>query len=168
MYGGKDKISQPDSEAPTLIIELLQLLCSWHFGIPFGVNTFLRGERWILWLADLEHSQKRFQCCMIFISALGAPKDAENALPIQVDYDGYDAQVFRLPGPSRAQRCSTFRWEAWECTASGATLLCVLDTSDIWRNTRRIDLHMLTKSFVYTWSSWLFVWCFASKIACGI
>ncbi|OXB64651.1 hypothetical protein ASZ78_008727 [Callipepla squamata] len=41
--------------------------------------------------------------------ALGAPKDAENALPIQVDYDGYDAQVFRLPGPSRAQRCTTFR-----------------------------------------------------------
>lgn len=44
-----------------------------------------------------------------FFSALGAPKDAENALPIQVDYDGYDAQVFRLPGPSRAQRCTTFR-----------------------------------------------------------
>uniref|UniRef100_A0A8B9CAL6 GATOR1 complex protein DEPDC5 n=1 Tax=Anser brachyrhynchus TaxID=132585 RepID=A0A8B9CAL6_9AVES len=42
-------------------------------------------------------------------SSLGAPKDAENALPIQVDYDGYDAQVFRLPGPSRAQRCTTFR-----------------------------------------------------------
>uniref|UniRef100_A0A8C0VLX4 GATOR1 complex protein DEPDC5 n=1 Tax=Cyanistes caeruleus TaxID=156563 RepID=A0A8C0VLX4_CYACU len=41
-------------------------------------------------------------------ASLGAPKDAENALPIQVDYDGYDAQVFRLPGPSRAQRCSTF------------------------------------------------------------
>uniref|UniRef100_A0A8C3G0I3 GATOR1 complex protein DEPDC5 n=1 Tax=Chrysemys picta bellii TaxID=8478 RepID=A0A8C3G0I3_CHRPI len=41
--------------------------------------------------------------------SLGAPKDAENALPIQVDYDGYDAQVFRLPGPSRAQRCTTFR-----------------------------------------------------------
>uniref|UniRef100_A0A8C3T734 GATOR1 complex protein DEPDC5 n=1 Tax=Chelydra serpentina TaxID=8475 RepID=A0A8C3T734_CHESE len=40
--------------------------------------------------------------------SLGAPKDAENALPIQVDYDGYDAQVFRLPGPSRAQRCTTF------------------------------------------------------------
>uniref|UniRef100_A0A8C5UFK2 GATOR1 complex protein DEPDC5 n=1 Tax=Malurus cyaneus samueli TaxID=2593467 RepID=A0A8C5UFK2_9PASS len=37
-------------------------------------------------------------------ASLGAPKDAENALPIQVDYDGYDAQVFRLPGPSRAQR----------------------------------------------------------------
>uniref|UniRef100_A0A8C0VRD1 GATOR1 complex protein DEPDC5 n=1 Tax=Cyanistes caeruleus TaxID=156563 RepID=A0A8C0VRD1_CYACU len=52
--------------------------------------------------------RKTLQCCMIFISALGAPKDAENALPIQVDYDGYDAQVFRLPGPSRAQRCSTF------------------------------------------------------------
>uniref|UniRef100_A0ACB8FYG8 GATOR complex protein depdc5 n=1 Tax=Sphaerodactylus townsendi TaxID=933632 RepID=A0ACB8FYG8_9SAUR len=42
-------------------------------------------------------------------SSLGAPKDTENALPIQVDYDGYDAQVFRLPGPSRAQRCTTFR-----------------------------------------------------------
>uniref|UniRef100_A0A8C6ZET4 GATOR1 complex protein DEPDC5 n=1 Tax=Nothoprocta perdicaria TaxID=30464 RepID=A0A8C6ZET4_NOTPE len=42
-------------------------------------------------------------------ASIGAPKDAENALPIQVDYDGYDAQVFRLPGPSRAQRCTTFR-----------------------------------------------------------
>ncbi|KAM6423217.1 GATOR1 complex protein DEPDC5 isoform 3-T3 [Liasis olivaceus] len=42
-------------------------------------------------------------------SSLGAPKEAENALPIQVDYDGYDAQVFRLPGPSRAPRCTTFR-----------------------------------------------------------
>ncbi|XP_064248608.1 GATOR1 complex protein DEPDC5 isoform X2 [Passer domesticus] len=42
-------------------------------------------------------------------ASLGAPKDAENALPIQVDYDGYDAQVFRLPGPARAQRCATFR-----------------------------------------------------------
>ncbi|XP_054852033.1 GATOR complex protein DEPDC5 isoform X1 [Eublepharis macularius] len=42
-------------------------------------------------------------------SSLGAPKETENALPIQVDYDGYDAQVFRLPGPSRAQRCTTFR-----------------------------------------------------------
>ncbi|KAF2976269.1 hypothetical protein EK904_002704 [Melospiza melodia maxima] len=42
-------------------------------------------------------------------ASLGAPKDAENALPIQVDYDGYDAQVFRLPGPARAQRCTTFR-----------------------------------------------------------
>ncbi|XP_051489542.1 GATOR complex protein DEPDC5 isoform X11 [Apus apus] len=42
-------------------------------------------------------------------ASLGTPKDAENALPIQVDYDGYDAQVFRLPGPSRAQRCTTFR-----------------------------------------------------------
>ncbi|XP_051489541.1 GATOR complex protein DEPDC5 isoform X10 [Apus apus] len=41
-------------------------------------------------------------------ASLGTPKDAENALPIQVDYDGYDAQVFRLPGPSRAQRCTTF------------------------------------------------------------
>lgn len=64
---------------------------------------------------------------MIFISALGAPKDAENALPIQVDYDGYDAQVFRLPGPARAQRCTTFRWEPWECTGSGVAMLCVLD-----------------------------------------
>ncbi|XP_063000132.1 GATOR1 complex protein DEPDC5 isoform X2 [Elgaria multicarinata webbii] len=42
-------------------------------------------------------------------SSLAAPKETENALPIQVDYDGYDAQVFRLPGPSRAQRCITFR-----------------------------------------------------------
>uniref|UniRef100_A0A671TCT4 DEP domain-containing protein 5-like n=1 Tax=Sinocyclocheilus anshuiensis TaxID=1608454 RepID=A0A671TCT4_9TELE len=43
-------------------------------------------------------------------SALGAPKDAENSLPIQVDYDAYDAQVFRLPGPSRAQRSTNFRY----------------------------------------------------------
>ncbi|XP_034411618.1 GATOR complex protein DEPDC5 isoform X3 [Cyclopterus lumpus] len=35
---------------------------------------------------------------------LCAPKDSENSLPIQVDYDAYDAQVFRLPGPSRIQR----------------------------------------------------------------
>ncbi|XP_053225605.1 GATOR complex protein DEPDC5 isoform X1 [Podarcis raffonei] len=42
-------------------------------------------------------------------ASLGAPKETENALPIQVDYDGYDAQVFRLPGPSRAQRCPIFR-----------------------------------------------------------
>ncbi|XP_026538687.1 GATOR complex protein DEPDC5-like [Notechis scutatus] len=42
-------------------------------------------------------------------SSLGAPKETENALPIQVDYDAYDAQVFHLPGPSRALRCTTFR-----------------------------------------------------------
>ncbi|TRY65307.1 hypothetical protein DNTS_015453 [Danionella cerebrum] len=41
--------------------------------------------------------------------SLGATKDAENSLPIQVDYDAYDAQVFRLPGPSRAQRSTNFR-----------------------------------------------------------
>ncbi|KAM4807782.1 GATOR1 complex protein DEPDC5 isoform 3-T3 [Rhinophrynus dorsalis] len=41
--------------------------------------------------------------------SLGSPKEAENALPIQVDYDAYDSQVFRLPGPSRAQRSTTFR-----------------------------------------------------------
>ncbi|XP_067406142.1 GATOR1 complex protein DEPDC5 isoform X9 [Emydura macquarii macquarii] len=46
--------------------------------------------------------------------SLGAPKDAESALPIQVDYDGYDAQVFRLPGPSRAQHCTTFSRSARE------------------------------------------------------
>uniref|UniRef100_A0A6Q2XWU0 DEP domain-containing protein n=1 Tax=Esox lucius TaxID=8010 RepID=A0A6Q2XWU0_ESOLU len=40
--------------------------------------------------------------------AVGAPKD-ENSLPVQVDYDAYDAQVFRLPGPSRAQRKATLR-----------------------------------------------------------
>ncbi|XP_053135498.1 GATOR complex protein DEPDC5 isoform X4 [Hemicordylus capensis] len=42
-------------------------------------------------------------------SSLGAAKETENALPIPVDCDGYDGQVFRLPGPSRAQRCTTFR-----------------------------------------------------------
>nr|XP_058137698.1 GATOR complex protein DEPDC5 isoform X6 [Dasypus novemcinctus] len=42
-------------------------------------------------------------------TSLGTPKDSENALPIQVDYDAYDAQVFRLPGPSRAQRLATCR-----------------------------------------------------------
>ncbi|XP_013375806.1 PREDICTED: DEP domain-containing protein 5 isoform X7 [Chinchilla lanigera] len=42
-------------------------------------------------------------------SSLGTPKESENALPIQVDYDAYDAQVFRLPGPSRAQRLTTCR-----------------------------------------------------------
>uniref|UniRef100_A0A9J7WVI1 DEP domain containing 5, GATOR1 subcomplex subunit n=1 Tax=Cyprinus carpio carpio TaxID=630221 RepID=A0A9J7WVI1_CYPCA len=41
--------------------------------------------------------------------SLGSPKDAENSLLIQVDYDAYDAQVFRLPGPSRAQRSTNFR-----------------------------------------------------------
>ncbi|KAG7476627.1 hypothetical protein MATL_G00084930 [Megalops atlanticus] len=40
---------------------------------------------------------------------LGAPKDSENSLPIQVDYDAHDALVFRLPGPSRAQRSTNFR-----------------------------------------------------------
>ncbi|KAM3826448.1 GATOR1 complex protein DEPDC5 isoform 10-T15 [Vipera latastei] len=41
-------------------------------------------------------------------SSLGAPKETENALPIQVDYDAYDAQVFHLPGPSRAPRYTSF------------------------------------------------------------
>ncbi|MCI4388526.1 hypothetical protein PGIGA_G00087080 [Pangasianodon gigas] len=41
--------------------------------------------------------------------SLGAPKDSENSLPIQVDYDAHDAQVFRLPGPARAQRGSNLR-----------------------------------------------------------
>ncbi|KAM4624323.1 GATOR1 complex protein DEPDC5 [Polymixia lowei] len=40
---------------------------------------------------------------------LCAPKESENSLPIQVDYDAHDAQVFRLPGPSRAQRSTNFR-----------------------------------------------------------
>ncbi|XP_056149958.1 GATOR complex protein DEPDC5 isoform X2 [Lampris incognitus] len=40
---------------------------------------------------------------------LCAPKDTENSLPIQVDYDAHDGQVFRLPGPSRAQRSTNFR-----------------------------------------------------------
>ncbi|XP_052592225.1 GATOR complex protein DEPDC5 isoform X12 [Peromyscus californicus insignis] len=42
-------------------------------------------------------------------TSLGTPKESENTLPIQVDYDAYDAQVFRLPGPSRAQRLATCR-----------------------------------------------------------
>ena len=46
------------------------------------------------------------------VSALGTPKESENTLPIQVDYDAYDAQVFRLPGPSRAQRLVTCRFSA--------------------------------------------------------
>ncbi|KAM9720335.1 GATOR1 complex protein DEPDC5 isoform 3-T3 [Menidia menidia] len=40
---------------------------------------------------------------------LCAPKDTDNNLLIQVDYDAYDAQVFRLPGPSRIQRSTNFR-----------------------------------------------------------
>ncbi|CAL9688427.1 unnamed protein product [Knipowitschia caucasica] len=36
-------------------------------------------------------------------------KEPENSLPIQVDYDAHDAQVFRLPGPARVQRPSHFR-----------------------------------------------------------
>ncbi|XP_026229879.1 GATOR complex protein DEPDC5 isoform X3 [Anabas testudineus] len=40
---------------------------------------------------------------------LCAPKDSDNSLPIQVDYDAYDAQVFRLPGPSRIQRSTNLR-----------------------------------------------------------
>ncbi|XP_053738521.1 GATOR complex protein DEPDC5 isoform X1 [Synchiropus splendidus] len=42
-------------------------------------------------------------------NSLCAPKDSENSLPIQVDYDAHDAQVFRLPGPSRVQRSSNVR-----------------------------------------------------------
>uniref|UniRef100_A0A8C9HH61 GATOR1 complex protein DEPDC5 n=1 Tax=Piliocolobus tephrosceles TaxID=591936 RepID=A0A8C9HH61_9PRIM len=45
-------------------------------------------------------------------TSLGSPKESENALPIQVDYDAYDAQVFRLPGPSRAQCLTTCRFSA--------------------------------------------------------
>ncbi|XP_074544600.1 GATOR1 complex protein DEPDC5 isoform X2 [Halichoeres trimaculatus] len=41
--------------------------------------------------------------------SLCAPKDSDNSLPIQVNYDAYDAQVFRLPGPSRIQRSTNFR-----------------------------------------------------------
>lgn len=36
-------------------------------------------------------------------------KEPDNSLPIQVDYDAYDAQVFRLPGPSRVQKTTHFR-----------------------------------------------------------
>uniref|UniRef100_A0A3B3QHQ1 DEP domain containing 5, GATOR1 subcomplex subunit n=1 Tax=Paramormyrops kingsleyae TaxID=1676925 RepID=A0A3B3QHQ1_9TELE len=67
------------------------------------------------------------------VRALGAPKDSENSLPIQVDYDAHDAQVFRLPGPSRAQRSTHLRaareretsgrksWGSVEVSGSGAS-----------------------------------------------
>ncbi|XP_054452418.1 GATOR complex protein DEPDC5 isoform X4 [Anoplopoma fimbria] len=51
--------------------------------------------------ADKFKSSKEHTLC--------APKDSENSLPIQVDYDAFDAQVFRLPGPSRVQRSTNFR-----------------------------------------------------------
>uniref|UniRef100_A0A3P8X2B6 DEP domain containing 5, GATOR1 subcomplex subunit n=1 Tax=Cynoglossus semilaevis TaxID=244447 RepID=A0A3P8X2B6_CYNSE len=31
-------------------------------------------------------------------------RDSDNSLPIQVDYNAYDAQVFKIPGPLRVQR----------------------------------------------------------------
>ncbi|XP_051944324.1 GATOR complex protein DEPDC5 isoform X2 [Hippocampus zosterae] len=40
---------------------------------------------------------------------LSIQKECENGLPIQVDYDAYDSQVFRLPGPSLIQRSPTSR-----------------------------------------------------------
>uniref|UniRef100_A0A8C7M763 DEP domain containing 5, GATOR1 subcomplex subunit n=1 Tax=Oncorhynchus kisutch TaxID=8019 RepID=A0A8C7M763_ONCKI len=56
---------------------------------------------------------------------LGAPKD-ENSLPIQVDYDAHDAQVFRLPGPSRAQRSTNFR-----CRSNTTTYLLVVREREV-------------------------------------
>uniref|UniRef100_A0A8D3EDA9 DEP domain-containing protein n=1 Tax=Scophthalmus maximus TaxID=52904 RepID=A0A8D3EDA9_SCOMX len=53
---------------------------------------------------------------------LCAPKDSDNSLPIQVDYDAYDAQVFRLPGPSRIQRSTNFRYLDSAPLASGERL----------------------------------------------
>ncbi|CAG5879853.1 unnamed protein product [Menidia menidia] len=47
---------------------------------------------------------------------LCAPKDTDNNLLIQVDYDAYDAQVFRLPGPSRIQRSTNFRYQTASTT----------------------------------------------------
>ncbi|XP_029971281.1 GATOR complex protein DEPDC5 isoform X3 [Salarias fasciatus] len=41
--------------------------------------------------------------------SLCSSKDSDNSLPIQVDYNAYDAQVFQLPGPSRIQRTSNLR-----------------------------------------------------------
>uniref|UniRef100_A0A096MBU0 DEP domain containing 5, GATOR1 subcomplex subunit n=1 Tax=Poecilia formosa TaxID=48698 RepID=A0A096MBU0_POEFO len=45
--------------------------------------------------AEIQKNNKDHSLC--------SPKDSDNSLPIQVDYDAYDAQVFRLPGPSRIQ-----------------------------------------------------------------
>ncbi|XP_077391855.1 GATOR1 complex protein DEPDC5 isoform X4 [Festucalex cinctus] len=36
-------------------------------------------------------------------------KECDNGLPIQVDYDAYDSQVFRLPGPSLIQKSPSSR-----------------------------------------------------------
>ncbi|XP_016897704.1 GATOR complex protein DEPDC5 isoform X2 [Cynoglossus semilaevis] len=36
-------------------------------------------------------------------------RDSDNSLPIQVDYNAYDAQVFKIPGPLRVQRAATLR-----------------------------------------------------------
>nr|XP_061792421.1 GATOR1 complex protein DEPDC5-like isoform X1 [Nerophis lumbriciformis] len=41
--------------------------------------------------------------------ALCVQKECDNSLPIQVDYDAYDSQVFRLPGPSLIQRIPNCR-----------------------------------------------------------
>uniref|UniRef100_A0A8C5CAZ6 DEP domain-containing protein n=1 Tax=Gadus morhua TaxID=8049 RepID=A0A8C5CAZ6_GADMO len=59
-------------------------------------------------------SKSQSSCCSFtprikLAGPLCAPRDSENSLPIQVDYDAHDALVFRLPGPSRAQRSSNFR-----------------------------------------------------------
>uniref|UniRef100_A0A3B3YNK2 DEP domain-containing protein n=1 Tax=Poecilia mexicana TaxID=48701 RepID=A0A3B3YNK2_9TELE len=51
--------------------------------------------------AEIQKNNKDHSLC--------SPKDSDNSLPIQVDYDAYDAQVFRLPGPSRIQRSTNFR-----------------------------------------------------------
>ncbi|KAA0703820.1 GATOR complex protein DEPDC5 [Triplophysa tibetana] len=58
---------------------------------------------------EIPESETTTTCHIGSTTALAAPRDAENSLPIQVDYDAYDAQVFRLPGPSRAQRSTNFR-----------------------------------------------------------
>ena len=78
-----------------------------HWAIP--VRTALQILMKTLWrhLVEMCFDDNSYYLC---ISALGTPKESENALPIQVDYDAYDAQVFRLPGPSRAQRLATCRF----------------------------------------------------------
>ncbi|XP_030623111.1 GATOR complex protein DEPDC5 [Chanos chanos] len=62
--------------------------------------------------------------------SLGTPKESESSLPIQVDYDAYDGQVFRLPGPSRAQRSTNFR-SGRDREASGRKSWSSVETSGV-------------------------------------
>ncbi|PWA30813.1 hypothetical protein CCH79_00017367, partial [Gambusia affinis] len=63
------------------------------------------------WINHSFYTSKSQNSCSSFTPRikLADRKDSDNSLPIQIDYDAYDAQVFRLPGPSRIQRSTNFR-----------------------------------------------------------